>query len=51
MIAAQGMNTVTVQEQNTVLVVDDEKVNLDLISVLLRNRGFRALVPPAHRKL
>jgi len=44
MIAAQGMNTVTVQEQNTVLVVDDEKVNLDLISVLLRNRGFRALV-------
>lgn len=31
-------------EKSTVLVVDDEKLNLDLISILLRNRGFRALV-------
>ncbi|HET6419983.1 MAG TPA: response regulator [Geobacteraceae bacterium] len=31
-------------EKSTILVVDDEKLNLDLISILLRNRGFRALV-------
>ncbi len=31
-------------EKSTILVIDDEKVNLDLISILLRNRGFRALV-------
>ena len=43
-IAGMGINTLMTQEQSTVLVVDDEKVNLDLISVLLRNRGFRALV-------
>lgn len=30
-------------EKSTILVVDDETVNLDLISILLRNRGFRAL--------
>jgi signal transduction histidine kinase len=32
-----------VQEKGTILIVDDEKVNLDLISVLLNNRGFRTL--------
>ncbi len=31
-------------EKSTILVVDDEKVNLDLISILLRNRGFGTLV-------
>jgi DNA-binding response OmpR family regulator len=35
-----------VLEKSTILVVDDEKVNLDLISVLLNNRGFRTLTAP-----
>ncbi len=33
-----------VSEKSTILIVDDEKVNLDLISILLRNRGFGTLV-------
>lgn len=32
-----------VQGKSTILIVDDEKVNLDLISVLLNNRGFKTL--------
>src|SRR6266498_3889774 len=31
-------------EKSTVLIIDDEKVNLDLISILLNNRGFGTLV-------
>ena len=31
-------------EKSTVLIIDDEKVNLDLISILLSNRGFGTLV-------
>jgi signal transduction histidine kinase len=31
-------------DKSTVLIVDDEKLNLDLISILLSNRGFGTLV-------
>jgi signal transduction histidine kinase len=40
----EGMIMAKASEKSTILVVDDEKLNLDLISILLRNRGFRALV-------
>lgn len=32
--------------KETILIVDDEKLNLDLTSVLFRNRGFRVLTAP-----
>ncbi|MEI8355914.1 MAG: response regulator [Deltaproteobacteria bacterium] len=31
-------------ERSTILIVDDEKINLDLISILLSNRGFGTLI-------
>ncbi len=31
-------------EKSTILIVDDEKVNLDLISILFSNRGFGTLI-------
>ena len=37
-------------EKSTVLIVDDEKVNLDLISILLSNRGFGTLVASSARE-
>lgn len=40
----EGFRMTKASEKSTILVVDDEKLNLDLISILLRNRGFRALV-------
>ncbi len=40
----EGLRMTKASEKSTILVVDDEKLNLDLISILLRNRGFRALV-------